>query len=312
MQTGKAQAIKIRLLGILGLYCISIGPSYSQKFTAKDYIEKYKSDALKDMARTGVPASITLAQGMLESENGNSTLALMANNHFGIKCHKDWTGSAFYKDDDAKQECFRKYKTVLESFDDHSDFLKTHKRYAFLFEIERSNYKGWAEGLKRAGYATNPFYPQLLIKIIEDNQLYELDQPNNFATDAGKQESVAQKVAHGELTLVNRVPSFIVRKGETLVSLAARYDLDLWQIYKYNDLEKNTEIKEGQRLFVKPKRRRGPVDFHFWKANETMYSISQFYGMKLKHLYRKNRMSKEDPLPEPGTKIWLRSRKPAP
>lgn len=312
MQPKKTPAAKIIIIGMLGFSLLYVSPAIGQKLTAKDYIEKYKADALKDMARTGVPASITLAQGMLESENGNSALALTANNHFGIKCHKDWNGSAYYKDDDAKQECFRKYKTVLESFDDHSDFLKTHKRYAFLFEIERSNYKGWAEGLKRAGYATNPFYPQLLIKIIEDNKLYELDQPNNFLNNLNAKGNAEQKISRGELTLINRVPSFIVKKGESLVSLASKYDLDLWQIYKYNDLEKNAEIKEGQRLFIKPKRRRGPVDFHLFKANETMYSVSQTYGIKLKHLYRKNRMTKESAAPELGTKLWLRSKKPAP
>jgi LysM repeat protein len=311
MYSNKSISIKVIIFFVICWCLLDSGTSYAQKLSAKDYIDKYKADALKDMARTGVPASITLSQGMLESENGNSLLATTANNHFGIKCHKDWKGNSFYKDDDTKQECFRKYKTVLESFDDHSDFLKTHQRYAFLFELERSNYKGWAEGLKRAGYATNPFYPQLLIKIIEDNKLYELDQPDNFiATKVGK-ESIAQKIAAGELTMVNRVPCFTVKKGESFLYLAQKYDLDLWQIYKYNDLERDAEIKPGQRLFIKPKRRKGPVDFHILKANETLYSISQLYGMKLKHLLRKNRLKKDDPTPSPGLKLWLRSKKPA-
>ncbi len=299
--------------GIVCVWLISGSPIFAQvvpdKISATEYIEKYKSDAIKDMLRTGVPASITLAQGMLESRNGNSPLALEANNHFGIKCHTDWPGETFHQDDDAQNECFRKYKTVLESFEDHSNFLKTKTRYAFLFEMERSNYKGWAEGLKRAGYATNPFYPQLLIKIIEDNQLYELDKLDKGDVVKTNPKINTQKIAAKNTALNNDVPYITVGKGESVLFIAQKYNLDLWQIYKYNDIDKNTNIIEGQRLYIKPKRRSGSVDFHLVKDHETMHSISQLYGIKLKLLYRKNRMETGTE-PEVGQKLWLREKKP--
>ena len=147
----------------------------SKKITQSEYIEMYKDDAIREMHRSGVPASITLAQGILESGNGNSALARYANNHFGIKCHSDWKGETFIQDDDEKDECFRKYNHVLESYEDHSDFLKK-KRYAFLFDLKITDYKGWANGLKKAGYATNPKYPKLLIDIIELNNLSQYDK----------------------------------------------------------------------------------------------------------------------------------------
>ena len=142
--------------------------------TRQEYIEKYKDDAISEMHRSGVPASITLAQGILESGDGNSKMARVAKNHFGIKCHSDWKGKTFIQDDDTKNECFRKYKSVLDSYKDHSDFLK-RRRYAALFELKITDYKSWAKGLKKAGYATNPKYPQLLIGIIEANELYQYD-----------------------------------------------------------------------------------------------------------------------------------------
>ncbi|HMT29189.1 MAG TPA: glucosaminidase domain-containing protein, partial [Bacteroidia bacterium] len=148
----------------------------AKRATIPEYIAKYKDDAIKDMMKMGVPASITLSQGILESESGNSLLAKNANNHFGIKCHSDWNGETFHQDDDARDECFRKYSTVLESFDDHGRFLRERPRYSFLFDLEISDYKSWAHGLKKAGYATNPRYAELLIKIIEEYNLHQFDK----------------------------------------------------------------------------------------------------------------------------------------
>ena len=154
-----------------------VGAAFSQpaeyKMTRADYVEKYKDIAIKEMLQNGIPASITLAQGVLESENGNSALAMYANNHFGIKCHNDWKGATYIQDDDKKDECFRKYKAPEESFDDHSEFLKTRGRYAFLFELRKTDYKGWAEGLHDAGYTTDKIYASDLIKIIHKNKNYK-------------------------------------------------------------------------------------------------------------------------------------------
>ena len=157
--------------------CLLSFSGYSQaKITVEEYISLYKDLAIKEMKTYRIPASVTLAQGILESENGNSPLALEANNHFGIKCHKEWTGKTYIYDDDIKDECFRKYIKVEDSYRDHSEFLTTRDRYKSLFDLDITDYKGWAYGLKEAGYATNPRYPEILIRIIEENGLMELDQ----------------------------------------------------------------------------------------------------------------------------------------
>ena len=154
----------------------------------EDYIRKYSATAVREMYRSGVPASITLAQGLLESRYGQSELAVKGNNHFGIKCH-DWTGKKMYYDDDAKGECFRVYASADESFRDHSDFLRYRDRYKFLFDYEVTDYKAWAHGLKKAGYATDPAYPSKLIKIIEDYQLYDYDTMTSAAPDESGKET---------------------------------------------------------------------------------------------------------------------------
>src|SRR5258705_3363489 len=217
------------------------------RMTQRDYIDKYKNDAVKDMLKTGVPASITLAQGLFESESGNSDLAREANNHFGIKCHNEWTGETFHKDDDEKNECFRKYNSVLESFDDHSNFLRTRDRYAFLFALDITDYKGWARGLKKAGYATNPEYAQKLIKIIEDFQLHELEKgmQNLPLTASAKNDSpeslhrnnvnriVSEKpVAKEHLHSENDVPYILAKEGDSYFSIANEHNMRLWQSLK--------------------------------------------------------------------------------
>jgi LysM repeat protein len=165
------------MVGFLLLMGVALKAQTSRSpMTAEQYIEHFKDDAIKEMLMFNIPASITLAQGMLESGNGNSDLAIYANNHFGIKCHNEWTGPTFTKDDDAKDECFRKYASALDSYTDHSNFLKTRSRYAFLFELKRTDYKGWAKGLKKVGYATDPKYPRRLIDLIETYQLYNYDR----------------------------------------------------------------------------------------------------------------------------------------
>ena len=167
------------------------------------------------MKQFGVPASITLAQAMLESDNGNSTLAVKANNHFGIKCHKDWTGATIYHDDDRKGECFRKYKNPEQSFNDHSLFLRGGKRYAFLFDLTPTDYKAWAHGLKKAGYATNPKYAELLIKIIEDNEFYRFDQGITVAIKPPK--PVVTDWDNYEIDLYKTRPVFIRNRVNILL-----------------------------------------------------------------------------------------------
>jgi LysM repeat protein len=286
---------------------------------AEQYIQAYKDGAIAEMHKFGIPASITLAQGMLESANGNSDLAVSANNHFGIKCHNDWTGPTFIKDDDKKNECFRKYASVYDSFDDHSLFLTTHSRYAFLFELKTTDYKGWAHGLKQAGYATNPKYPDLLINLIERYELYKYDtdkldktvvaqKPKPVPTEKKVAVAKGSKKAH-VIHQMGIKKYIIIQKGDTFYSIAKETDKDVWQLYKYNNLTEKDALKPGENLFLQPKRNRASVPYHTVKEGETMQSISQYYGIKLKALHDKNNMTVGDK-PKVGTVLYMQKYKP--
>ncbi len=290
-----------------------------ERYSRLDYISMYRGAAVKEMLISGVPASITLSQGILESGDGNSTLARKANNHFGIKCH-EWTGETFHMDDDAKGECFRSYKSVFDSYDDHSQFLKTRSRYAGLFQLDKIDYKGWAKGLKDAGYATNPKYPELLIKIIEENSLHQYDLltevPKDFdtpivkgetKTTQSKLESTAVASA-GKILLHNRIKYITVQPGDTYFSICKKHEMVLWQIYKYNDLNKDDALTPGQKIYLQPKRYNGYEEFHIVKQGETMRDISQLHGIKLKTLYKKNNMV-VGTQPKVGDKLNLKSKK---
>ncbi len=290
------------------------------KISRDEYINQYKSVAIRQMKAFGVPASIILAQGILESENGNSMLAVKANNHFGIKCHTSWQGPTIYHDDDKKGECFRKYSSPEKSYQDHSEFLRGSRRYAPLFDLQPTDYKSWAHGLKKAGYATNPQYAERLIKLIEENKLYQYDQGvevevesptkgmgelvdvDNYTIDLFKQRKVFTR---------NRIKYIIVKEGDSFESIAKDLDLRQWQLFKYNDLPRESVLKPGTELYIQPKRCRAEVNhkWHVVEKGETMYTISQLYGIKMKSLYRKNRMKPGDE-PEEGDKIYLRNRKP--
>lgn len=289
------------------------------KISRQEYISRYADIAIRQMKQYGVPASIILAQGMLESDNGNSTLAEEANNHFGIKCHKDWNGPTVYHDDDRKNECFRKYKSPDGSYMDHSLFLRGGSRYAFLFDLESTDYKGWAHGLKKAGYATNPKYAEMLIKIIEENELYKYDNGVVVSVESPR-KGTGQLVDVDGFTIDiyktrpvytrNRIKYIIVKEGDTFESLTKELSLMPWQLYKYNDLSKDSTLRVGQEIYIQPKRWRAERNHsvHTVEAGETMYTISQMYGVKLKSLYRKNRMKVSEE-PEVGQTINLRKRK---
>jgi LysM repeat protein len=278
----------------------------------KNYIDTYKDIAIKEMLRSGVPASITLAQGMLESDNGNSRLAKKANNHFGIKCHSDWKGQTIYEDDDRQGECFRKYKSVNESFQDHSDFLMSGSRYSFLFELEMTDYKGWAKGLKKAGYATSNTYADKLIRIIEENNLHQFDLKVAAEADHQKTHKVKKEKSSGIATdtsvlLKNRVKYIIVKPEDNFRSIQEQFDLLPFEIYKYNDMTRDQELKPGQVLYLQPKRNKAEVgnSWHIVKEGETMLMISQMYAVKPEKLYSKNLMSPGQEL-KIGDKISLR------
>jgi flagellum-specific peptidoglycan hydrolase FlgJ/LysM repeat protein len=266
------------------------------KMTPTEYIAKYRNYAIIEMHRSGVPASITLAQGLLESSNGNSRLARKGNNHFGIKCKSTWKGKTMKADDDAPNECFRAYSSALESYRDHSDFLRNNWRYHNLFDLEITNYKGWAEGLRKAGYATNKKYHTIIITLVERNKLYQYD----IAPLPGQQNKP---------TLINNdLPALYAEKGATVKTIAMANDLKAKHIYRFNELPKGSEIKEGDIVYLKPKRRRGSVAKHVVKKGESMYQISQSYGIKLKHLYKKNRMLAGSQ-PNAGETIYMQKKR---
>jgi hypothetical protein len=224
--------------------------------TSQQYIARYKDIAIKEMNQFGIPASITLAQGLYESGSGNSELARIANNHFGIKCTYDWKGKSYYKDDDEHNDCFRVYDRPEDSFRDHSNFLK-RKNYAFLFTLDKNDYKGWAYGLKKAGYATNPQYPQLLISVIEKYSLYQYDQPEAPAQKEQREDQVLTQIQQNPTTapkdsvMQSNVSDkmYTVQQGDTLYSLSKRFGLTVDELKTLNNLIDNN-IKIGQRLVV--------------------------------------------------------------
>ena len=270
--------IKINLV-LSFIMLISFSEISSQNLTRKQYITKYSALAVKQMRQYKIPASITLAQGILESNNGNSKLAVKANNHFGIKCH-GWEGKKIFEDDDKKNECFRKYKSPLESFKDHSLFLNKYSRYAFLFDYKITDYKSWARGLKKAGYATNKKYPELLIKIIEDNKL-------NIFDDKDVEIEFISEIRNIYMH-PNRIKYVKSENQDTYMTIAKDLNLKLWQLQKYNDSKETNILAEGTIVFIQPKRKKGKVKVHTYYKNESLISISQFYGVKLKSLKKRN------------------------
>lgn len=301
------------------------------------YIETYKDLAIEEMKRTGVPAAITLAQGIHESGAGLSDLVLASNNHFGIKCKSNWTGESVRHDDDAKGECFRKYPQASDSYRDHSDFLKNGQRYAFLFQLDPSDYTGWANGLKKAGYATNPKYPQVLIRMIEDYGLQQYTlaglqavQPSaipvqqNESRDGVKDipvqepaikapvltsnEQPAPKKYPGGIFKINDLKVVYVKKGISYLALAKQYDIDLSKIFEYNEISQAEETATDQLVFLERKRKSGARDWHLVQAGETAYAISQQEGVRLESLLEYNKLDKNDPL-RAGDKLSLKKKK---
>lgn len=317
----------------LTLLVLTIFPlnTFAQKSQKRlNYIQQYKDIAIDKMRSHGIPASITLAQGCLESGDGLSELAVNANNHFGIKCHKEWNGPTFYKvDDDPGESCFRKYKRAEESYKDHSDFLRYRDRYAFLFDLEVTDYKGWAHGLKKAGYATNPQYAQLLIKIIEDYALYQYDQE---ALSKGRREDVlppspAQLEAikklkptkrsywykyskNRTLYVRNGVTYILSNDGDTYASIAKEYNLFKGEILSFNDLKGDTPLRPGTIVYIEKKKRKAMkhLEIHVVEGDESLYDISQRYGVRLGSLIKYNKLRSPNDI-SPDDQIYLRRNK---
>ncbi|SJZ33074.1 glucosaminidase domain-containing protein [Porphyromonas cangingivalis] len=286
-----------------------------------DYINRYAPLALDQQRKHGIPASIKLAQGILESGAGKSKLAKEANNHFGIKCHRSWTGGRSYHNDDLPNECFRAYDTVEESFLDHSYFLK-QKRYQRLFKLKITDYKGWARGLQECGYATNKGYANALIKLIEDNRLYLIDKENpkrlytydapskSVAPQPKKQQPKKEKRGvHGERPayIGNELLYTIVQQGETLADIAREMEMSERKLAKHNDFPEGYPLTPGDIVYLQPKRSKAvpPHYEHVVKVGESIHQIAQTYGIKISALYALNRLS-EEYVPNEGDVLLLR------
>ena len=311
--------IKYFLL-LISAFIVATGYAHGQ-LSREEYIQKYYPLAISEMERSGIPASIILAQGCWESQNGNSILATEGNNHFGIKCKRDWTGRRIYHDDDERQECFRRYASVEESYVDHSNFLMNSSRYSFLFQLDPKDYVGWANGLKQAGYATDPTYPHRLIKIIEDYKLYLYDEYGDNRQIASLSHEPEMKPAPGDrlgrlnaahkVVIRNGLRSIVVGPGDTYQSLTKAFRLKSWELYTYNDFSKGRQLQVNEILYIQPKFKKADRRHKTYVAegDDTMHYISQRFALKLKPLLRRNRMKYGDE-PSKGQIIYLRHKRP--
>lgn len=270
-----------------------------------DYIEKYSQMAIEQQQTHGIPASITLAQGLLESAAGRSYLATKGNNHFGIKCHKEWTGDTLLRNDDEANECFRAYDTAMQSFEDHSRFLK-RKRYAPCFELDPTDYASWARTLRQCGYATDPNYADRLITIIELYALYSYDSDNNTETAEATAEFIRSTLAGSHVVRRSRNLHFVIATpGDTYVSLAKEFNLDARRLAALNDADNpETQIKEWEEVYLQEKHADAPTELSHITIgeDESIHSIAQRLGMKQSSLLRLNPKAKD----QPGTKLKLR------
>lgn len=300
-----------------------------------DYINSYKQLAMEEMQRTGVPASITLAQGIHETYAGKSQLVLKSNNHFGIKCKAYWTGAKVYHDDDARGECFRKYEEPSQSYRDHSDFLRAGSHYSFLFKLDPEDYKAWAYGLKKAGYATNPRYAPILVKLIEDYNLQqytliamgkiapedeilavkpkpETDAPADISAFIKQVDPIqeippppATNYPSGEFT-INNTKVIYAKQGTSLLSIAQQYDIPLAKLLEYNDMENEEVLVKNQLVYLQRKRRTGSNEVHVVAQGETLHDISQTEAIRLENLLEYNKLQKSVQ-PTVGEKLYLQA-----
>jgi len=308
--------------------------SMAQEFPHAEYITKYAKFAQEEMAFSGVPASITLAQGILESGNGKSDLAVDGYNHFGIKCKKHYEGKVMFVDDDEIDDCFRVYESVLDSYKDHSSFLKNNQRYSGLFKLNALDYKSWAKGLKKAGYATNPKYAQLLIDIIENNKLFLFDKNDDswmlaYSKYSGIETGIAstgesihtKDVKEEDINLLNEnkvlnkfqqvftnpngTMYVLAKPNDTFDRLKNRHDVWISELKRFNELSSNTIFKGGEKIYIRPKKSKAKIKEYTVKAEDTLYSIAQHFGIKQKKILRRNNLMSADEIVE-GMQLKLK------
>ena len=336
-----------RLFLVAPLSFILVASYCQSESVITDYIDTYKEIAIREEMRTGVPAAITLAQGILETNAGQCDLVKSSNNHFGIKCKSDWTGNVVYHDDDAKGECFRSYTSAEDSYRDHSDFLRTRPNYAFLFNLDPTDYEGWAKGLKKAGYATNPAYASILIKNIINNHLQDytllalqrqqgnepqmaanvisqasnnsFTQDENEEEEAPKQSPIKAKVAQTMITAptslypsgvftVNGTKVVYVQEGTSLFALASKYNISLPKLIEFNELSGET-LDKNQLIYLAKKSKKGSKVYHVVNVSESLQDIAQIEGVRLESLTEYNALAKNTTL-HVGQKIYLQDTPP--
>ena len=308
------KAVVILLCARVGVMSVAA----KERQTREEYVEKYKAIAIAHMERYGIPASITMAQGILESDSGNSYLSRTSNNHFGIKCKKSWTGRKVYHDDDAKGECFRAYPSVEASYQDHADFLDQSPRYDSLFAYASDDYRSWARGLKACGYATAPDYAERLVKIIESMKLYLLDKENGHKIYSAAKTAVENAEAWWESNIAtsdeqinpnafrvtvnshkgygvyrsNHTFYVVAKEGDTFESVGEIFDISPKMLRKFNDVAKDAKLSKGDIVYIERKKTQwlGNVMQHKVLRDENLYSLSQSYGIRLKSLVKLNRM----------------------
>lgn len=302
--------IIIGLLLFIGISSANAQMKWNQAY--QTYIDQYKDLAIEEMLRYRIPASITLAQGLFESAAGRSDLVKNGNNHFGIKCH-NWTGPSQYHDDDAKGECFRVYSNAKQSYEDHSLFLARNTRYARLFNLKTTDYKGWAHGLKACGYATNPQYAYKLIQIIELYRLHDYDKATNYNKFMAKhngndQPANAEGLLH-PIYIFNDNYYIVAREGDTFKGIGKELGISWRKLAKHNERDKHDVLHKGDIIYLKKKRKKAPKQYkkrpHIVQVGESMYLISQKYGIQLKSLYKMNHLSSDYQL-YPGAKLRVR------
>jgi len=297
-----------RFLALLILGTSLISATYSQRMSRGEYIRKFQLLAISEMSRSGIPASVKMAQACLESGDGNSALARESNNHFGIKCKGGWMGGKSFHDDDEKNECFRKYDRVEDSYIDHTNFLMSMERYNSLFQLSSTDYTAWAKGLKRAGYATDPAYDRKVIDIIEEYKLWQLDRKITFEEmveldrermgTAFNKELLINPYSSRKLTLHNGIRMAMMREGDTFEILAQEFGLAEWELRRFNDFPEGYHPVPGEIIYLKQKKGKaqGMYKLHVVKAGESMHYISQVYGIRLTALYRLNRIQFGEPV----------------
>lgn len=307
--------------------------SYAQEYPHAEYIKKYAKYAQEEMAFSGVPASITLAQGILESGNGKSELAVNGFNHFGIKCKKHYEGKVMFVDDDEINDCFRVYESVLDSYKDHSSFLKNNQRYSELFKLNIQDYKSWAKGLKRAGYATNPKYAQLLINIIEDNRLFLFDykddrwikaynKHNGIVTnDSSSEISSDIEDVESNTSILNEnkflnkyqqvysnsngTMYVLAKPGDTFDRLKNRHDVWVSELKRFNELTESKTFVGGEKIYIRPKKNKAGIKEYTVKSGDTLYSIAQQFGVKQKKILKRNKLKSAEMVVE-GMQLKLK------